>query len=148
MLLVDSNKRFLDGIRNKLSSKWRAFKKYTNKKTLALGKSYLDFKKSLTARYNSIEHKVRVKKYRFNTKLRDKWNNKWSNYVSYLLWVFTPYVLVYGLAVNFMASQFGLLSLTLGNIVASGLATYFVKEEFPEWMNGIQWIGKDQSSEV
>lgn len=148
MLMTNSNKRFLKNIANKIGSKWSDFKNYTNNVSLSLGDAYIKVKDYLTAKYNRLARRLKVRKYQFGRKLRQKWKNKWVHYYNYMVWTFTPYVLVYGLALNFVAAQLGLLPLTPGNLVASGITTYFVKEEFPEWMNGIEWLHKDQSSEV
>lgn len=75
----------------------------------------------------------------FANKLSDKWDNRWKYYKNYFLYDLSPWVLVYGAAINFMFSQFGLIELSLGKSAASGLGFYFVKQELPELIQDIRY---------
>lgn len=152
MSLIDRTKNSLKNMGSRAGEKWQGFKDYTNEKTLSFG-DWRDEKINTTKEragdvYQRVRNRYKVRKYQGKTKLKRKWDRQWSSYANYLVWSFTPYVAAYGTAVNFMASQFGLLSFSLGHLAACGLATYFVKEEFTEWINGIEWVHKDSSSEV
>jgi len=152
MSLIDRTKSSIKNKYRQASEKWSDFKDRTNEKTLSLGdylsKNYNTIKEDVEGLYQRLDHRYKVRKYQGKRKLKRKWQNSWSAYTNYLLWTFTPYVVVYGVAVNFVLAQTGLFAFSLGHVAASGIGTYFVKEEFPEWMNGIEWIHKDSSSEV
>lgn len=152
MSIIDRTKSSIRKTYRRVSDKWSGFKDFTNSKTLRFGdwlnKNYNWIKEDAENLYQRLNHRYKVRKYQGRQKLQRKWQNSWSAYANYFIWTFTPYVIVYGIAVNFVLSQIGLFPLSIGNIAASGIGTYFVKEEFPEWMNGIEWLHKDSRSEV
>lgn len=152
MSIIDRTKSSAKNIYEKATSKWSSFKDRTNKKTLSLGEKlsqkYNWIRSESEERYDSLSNRYKVRKYNFRRKLDRKWQRKWSRYFNYFVWDLTPLVVVHGLALNLVLSQVGLLAFTPLNVIASGLAFYYTKVEFVEWMNSIDWLHKDSSSEV
>lgn len=80
---------------------------------------------------SSVEFHYANTKYR----LRLAWNNeRVQDYRSYVLFEGVPYVVVYGVLLNFVLNVFVSVSLSPAHVVALGLLFYFVEVELPAWV--------------
>lgn len=76
---------------------------------------------------------------------RVKQNERLRNICSFLFAETLPYILVYGVAIAFLASQFFGFAFSAGNVFGMGVAYYFVDNEIPGIVSRlVPWPTREQ----
>lgn len=99
----------------------------------------------LRDKYDGLSTWLGFKKNRLSRKCKAKFDYVKNNtlvqgkeYLKYFLYEFAPYVVAYGVMLNFPASVLFGWALTAETVVSWGLVFYFVSEEFPSIANELK----------
>lgn len=84
---------------------------------------------------NPYYHRYLRRKRAFKKNLRKKWRDKWSERFDWLVWELAPFVVGYGVAINFVLNRLLGYEFTVFTALAYGLLWYFVKVEAVEVWN-------------